>query len=1040
MAPTAKSGRLSLFTRLYYTRRIMSEKLTDYTDASGRGLIADPAMAPLRRYIPVLAVIAAPYAGLGGEGDPLNPLDPGSEWHFLLEMLAGMQRAEGSAPLAVVRLVPPTSAHLAECLHRGGPDAFQVIHFASHGERDMLYLEDENGHEFYAVAEHITNLFKNSELLKNNGPLFLSGPRLVVMDGCFSRRMGQMVIDGAAVDAVIGTRRRVNEKNNLAFWSHFYALISAGTSYRGAFRAALETLEPGLAERFELVVRGDRDDIGLPLPPVSQRAPRPLIDNGLPRQMAVPQHSGFVGRREMLSLLAKDFPLPDHSATLIHSAAGTGKSWLAAQIAERFSWHFPGGTLWYRAVAQTTTREVFAAAARLVDLPPDSEFVLAEIAARRALVIIDQIDMMAPAELESLTAWISQLDPHAGGQFLITSRTLLEPLRRIENSRAYLVEPFSYKSARTLAMKLAVERGVELLDVDTIDDFLEGTLNLPWLVARGVDLVEAEGINAALQDLSALKMGTADPISTFLARRVQPLLMQADGPISLLTRSQALSDAFSALMAKALCGDQTASYLDHLQRAGLLHRDGTLYEVPPAVSALVRQRRPLSAVDSSQTDVVILGALQRTALPADEPRLLSRDEMAWLNNVRSVVRRQLGPESTLDRGLVARVLAAAAPTFRMAGLADEFLGYTEALRELLPEGRDLARLQVAVGETLATIPDKRTEAGYTLQVARTIKPTDVGTLVDAARAYGRLLAQNGQVSASADTMAGVASALAAVPSPDPLLVARLAHDAGRALVADGRLADAVPRFETALSGYAAARRADLAAEVGRDLGDTLARLQQIDRAEDVLRRALATADLLRQHTVAGELRTGLGKVLASRALSAGGSLSDMVLAEGLIYEALADLLPAVDPTPLAKAYLDLARVQASNRKLAEAAENARRAVRLLERARIQPELAGAAIALGQIYMAQGNSVEAQAALHQALDVAAAQNDGKRMLQAARFLVNVHEIRARHARRADRTFRRNTLDQATFTRAVFVGLGLDEQATALDGMIRGLIGK
>ncbi len=120
--------------------------------ADGRAVLRDPGAASLRRYLPVLAVIAAPYAAMGSGQDPLNPLDRVMEWDMMRAGLldAAARGSENAAPLALVRLTPPTSQQLAEALSYDGPDAFRVVHFVCHGERDMLYLEDENGHESYA--------------------------------------------------------------------------------------------------------------------------------------------------------------------------------------------------------------------------------------------------------------------------------------------------------------------------------------------------------------------------------------------------------------------------------------------------------------------------------------------------------------------------------------------------------------------------------------------------------------------------------------------------------------------------------------------------------------------------------------------------------------------------------------------------------------------------------------------------------------------------------------------------------------------------
>ncbi len=38
----------------------------------GRAVLDDPGLALLRRTLPVLAVVAAPYAGLNGDQDPLD--------------------------------------------------------------------------------------------------------------------------------------------------------------------------------------------------------------------------------------------------------------------------------------------------------------------------------------------------------------------------------------------------------------------------------------------------------------------------------------------------------------------------------------------------------------------------------------------------------------------------------------------------------------------------------------------------------------------------------------------------------------------------------------------------------------------------------------------------------------------------------------------------------------------------------------------------------------------------------------------------------
>ena len=88
-------------------------------------------------------------------------------------------------------------------------------------------------------------------------------------------------------------------------------------------------------------------------------------------------------------------------------------------------------------------------------------------------------------------------------------------------------------------------------------------------------------------------------------------------------------------------------------------------------------------------------------------------------------------------------------------------------------------------------------------------------------------------------------------------------------------------------------------------------------------------------------------------------------------------------------------------------------------------------------MIQGDSVAAQDALHAALEQAAALEDRRVLAQAADMLVRVHEIRARRAAQSDADFCRDTIEQVGVSRAALAGLGLDQQAAALDTLLQGL---
>ena len=176
--------------------------------------------------------------------------------------------------------MPPTARQLAHALAGNGPDAFQVVHIVAYGERDLLYLEDEQGHEAYAVAEHLARLWQPS------------CARLVVLEGGFSRHIAEHLLTHTSVEAVIGTRRKVMDDNALHFNAELYAGLAAGATVRAAYRAALSLLKSradGQADRFEFVERDDGPDVTLPLPPPASNPGRPILADGLPRTITLPR-------------------------------------------------------------------------------------------------------------------------------------------------------------------------------------------------------------------------------------------------------------------------------------------------------------------------------------------------------------------------------------------------------------------------------------------------------------------------------------------------------------------------------------------------------------------------------------------------------------------------------------------------------------------------------------------------------------------------------------------------------------------------------
>ncbi|MBN1202674.1 MAG: NACHT domain-containing protein [Anaerolineae bacterium] len=1008
-----------------------------FTVINGLGVQTDPGLAQLRRYLPVLAVIAAPYAGLGGDQDPLIPFDRAGEWHLLAQALdAAAQAQPGSAPFALVRLVPPTARQLARALAADGPDAFRVVHFVCHGERDMLHLEDEDGHEAYEVVDHLVRLFEPSRA------------QLVIMEGCFSPNIAELLIQKTRVEAVIGTRRKLLDEHALAFAARLYGDLAAGVGVRLAFQAAVDVLvrTPGAgAERYELVLPGDLPDVRLVLPSPGVRAARPLLDGGLPRLAGVPQWIGFAGRREALSELARDVPAANKRLYAITGPAGIGKSRLAAEWVRRFGWRFPGGVLWFRVARQTTAHEVIAALVRFLDLPattPPDE-VCERMQARGVLLVLDHADaLQSGEEAERLAGWLRELNPESGACVLLTARRFDGPLAQIRDTWTHELGELSYKAARTLAMRQAVARGLEALDVDTIDDFLDRAHNQPWLIVKGVRLIESGGLEAALADLEDFRPDMSDPLETYLGGWIKRLELEPDGgALEMLARAQSVPDAFDIGLAEAIGGGQAENIVRVLVGHSLLRREGALLTIPPTVRDYLQQHYPLSPSEHDLLIEIIALHLARTwPDPQDDTPVPTREQQARLNNVRGVIPYFVRPDSALDALTGAAALIAAAPAYRAAGLGQECLVAAGAIRERLPEGLELARLQVAMGEALHEIPGQQKESGWLFQVSLTIGGLDVTARADMARVYGRFLCEVGQAEAAEKLYSEALRALLRDQSEDVTLAACLAHDWGNVLASLARFDEATARYKAALAGYAEMQRADLSVEAQRDMARMMRRQGAVQQAEDLLRRALASVEQTGPPRLEAAIRSQLAAVCADRAWAAHRagqtaiSRAEWGGVEQMLSDAVAALLRLPASEPLAEVYHELGRVQARLTRLDDGAANVARSIRLYDQIGMLPEIGAAAVTLGQLCMAQGDSVTAQAALHHALDVAAALDDPELAARAAGVLVRVHQIRARHLARGSRAFRQNMIDQASFSRAVLAGLGLGEHIAALDEII------
>jgi tetratricopeptide (TPR) repeat protein len=1016
---------------------------------NGRDVLNDPALAQFRRYLPVLVIIGAPYAGLGGEQDPVNPLDPVVEWLTMGTLLKEVSQRppENAIPLALARLAPPTAARLGDVLAAGGADAFRVVHFVCHGESDMLSLEDDDGEEAYAVTEQIVRLFKTS------------GVQVVVFEGCFSRPMAEALIKHTTVKAVIGTRRRVSAEIGHRFNVQFYRALSGGAHIRSAYRAAVREIKEkagGQADRFELVIDEEQDEVTLKLPRPTESGPRPLIVPTIPRTLDVPALAGFVGRRDLLRQIAAD--LPGQGVVVLHGPRGIGKTWLAAQWATRFGWRFPGGIGWLHCTAVTTAQDVVSLLGRLceVSLGTPRDDLLAAIRQRPVLLVCDQADeITSSAELARITTLIQQITQRGGASVLVTLRResdvhppddqplTLDTVRGWlppGGGRIHTIERFSPKEARTLAMRLAVEHDVDALDVDTIDDCLERTLNFPWLIGEGVRLIREFGIGPALNTLGELDRQVRDVIKPYLRSRVEWVSVQEERALRILVAAWNLPDALDERLMIALAGSGGSVQVETLIKHGLLVSDGGLIEILPDVRAWIKRRFPGLGSQREQRDQVDRAMMTYLAQhwPPDVVFPLSRADAARLNNTRALLLRQIRPHVGRDADVLARLLIASAPAFRAAGLAEEFLGYAQGIRELLPEGDTLGRLQIAMGEVAALLPSQTAESGWLFRSTQRFDHLERFTWVEAQRAFGRHLVRVNQVEAAEEALSDALKVLLQNRPVDVRMAAQLAHDWGNTLAALDQHHEAIKRLGSALASYTRLQDAAQIAVVQYDLSVPLMALDEFARAEDMLRQALIAADDRDDRALGVCVRLRLAELyhrLAGRELPGRDPGRDLFSAAVCLQDAALDLLSRLDTVDLAGVYLRLAQVGIQLKQVDEAGVQLERSRRLFQQAHSPAGLSDLYVTLAQMRLADGDALSAEQALFEALNQAAAVDDALRLSRAAGVLLHLHELRLRRVSYGSVDYVRDTLGRAWVAHGRLSELGLTDYAAVLETALR-----
>jgi tetratricopeptide (TPR) repeat protein len=577
---------------------------------------------PLR----VLAVIAAPIAGLHDNDRPPISLSGRAEW-------AKLREASKVAPMLLARLRPPTESQLrAVC----SPNLrqFNIVHFICHGLPGALALEDDRGLMKLVSAQDIASALKDG------------GVELAVINACYSaagdtQSMAQALV-AAGIRSVVAHRWPLIDPAAVVFTQSLYRELAAGRSLRVAFdQAVKETTAQYEAEKGNAIIEGD-DQLKFPRPAGEVLASQVFEGSSLPDESA-----RFFGRRKELLLIAAALNNADLRGVALTGIGGMGKSALAFEAGDRNAWRFQGGVTYVRAPETgLTAKDALADCGRglHLEIGDDPERMLREYAnTTPCLLIFDNMER-AGSEVNKLAEFVASLDMDAGSKVLFTLRPPLSDhfsdVREI-NLTTGLDEDSAIEYVRFIARnERAAREWQNLIEAKALVDRVKGH---PELIRLTVNRSKKIPFAQVKNELASLSGKLDEALQEMIGKQVNDageLAKTALMRLTIFPQPRMIAEAAIAACGEAVDGleslvehgviwlekDEPQRYAFHATAIDWVKRQGAGGEGQNASLQEARQRTVAKYVDFVKAN------WRNNDLLADEhDNLIASLEWAWAN-------------------------------------------------------------------------------------------------------------------------------------------------------------------------------------------------------------------------------------------------------------------------------------------------------------------------------------------------------------------------------------------------------------------------